>query len=186
MSCYLYALLLSLVPFLVSSCDREEREFNTSAPSTEMPNITTPTTDLEPGPISPKQIMVQKYEENAYAMSQGKRLYQTFNCNGCHANGGGGMGPALMDRKWIYGERPEQIHATIIEGRPNGMPSFRNRIPEYQVWQLAAYVRSISGLTNKNAAPGRDEHMQSRPPENSKRPEKPAPSAPSRSVEAPQ
>jgi len=45
-----------------------------------------------------------------------------------------------MDDEWIYGFEPVNIFATIVEGRPNGMPSFRNRIPDYQVWQLVAYV----------------------------------------------
>ena len=29
-----------------------------------------------------------------------------------------------MDDKWIYGYEPEQIFATISQGRPNGMPAF--------------------------------------------------------------
>jgi cytochrome c oxidase cbb3-type subunit 3 len=65
------------------------------------------------------------YQENAYAMSEGKRLFDAYNCSGCHAHGGGAIGPALMDAKWIYGSAPENIFTTIIEGRPNGMPSFR-------------------------------------------------------------
>ena len=37
---------------------------------------------------------------------QGKRLFSWYNCIGCHANGGGGIGPPLMDDEWIYGSRP--------------------------------------------------------------------------------
>jgi cytochrome c oxidase cbb3-type subunit 3 len=77
------------------------------------------------------------------------------------------MGPALMDERWIYGGRPEQVFATIVEGRPNGMPSFRQKVPEFQVWQLAAYVRSMSGQVPKDAAPSRDDHLQGKPPESS-------------------
>jgi cytochrome c oxidase cbb3-type subunit 3 len=70
-----------------------------------------------------------------------------------------------MDDKWAYGSAPEQVFATIVQGRPNGMPSFRGKIPDYQVWQIVAYVRSMSGLTNSQAAPGRSDNMQStRPP----------------------
>jgi cytochrome c oxidase cbb3-type subunit 3 len=48
------------------------------------------------------------------------------------------------------------------------MPSFRGKLPDYQVWQLAAYVRSMSGLsTSRDAAPGRDDHMNVKEPENS-------------------
>jgi cytochrome c oxidase cbb3-type subunit 3 len=64
-----------------------------------------------------------------------------------------------MDSEWVYGSDPENIVATIVEGRPNGMPSFRNRIPAQQLWQLAAYVRSLSGLTPKAASSGRDDDM---------------------------
>ena len=83
-----------------------------------------------------------KYEGSAYAVGEGKRLYSAYNCVGCHAHGGGAIGPALMDAEWIYGSRPEQIYSDIVQGRPNGMPSFAGKIPDYQVWELVAYVRS--------------------------------------------
>ena len=61
---------------------------------------------------------------------------------------------------------PANIVATILEGRPNGMPSFRGKIPEQQVWELAAYIRSMSGLLAKDVAPGRTDHMAVKNPEN--------------------
>ncbi len=100
-----------------------------------------------------------KYEDSAYAVSEGKRLYSAYNCVGCHQQGGGGIGPALMDSVWIYGSRPEQIYADIVQGRPNGMPSFAGKIPEYQVWELAAYVRSLSGQLPSDVAPSRSDTM---------------------------
>src|SRR5204862_1075855 len=103
-------------------------------------NVMTHLVSSSKGPVR------NEYEENAYALSEGQHLYDYFNCVGCHAHGGGGMGPALMDDKWIYGYNPGQIFASIVQGRPNGMPAFRDRIVDYQVWQLAAYVRSLSGL----------------------------------------
>ena len=72
-----------------------------------------------------------------------------------------------MDNRWIYGSDPEHIFATIVEGRPNGMPAFRGKIPNFEVWQLAAYVRSMSGLVPKDAAPSRDDDLQAKKPENS-------------------
>jgi cytochrome c oxidase cbb3-type subunit 3 len=106
---------------------------------------------------------------SAYEVSQGKMLFKWFNCVGCHAQGGGSIGPALMDDKWIYGKKPEEIFATIMEGRPNGMPSFRGRIPEAQAWELVAYVRSMSGLLSTNVAPNRDEGMMGAPPESNRK-----------------
>jgi cytochrome c oxidase cbb3-type subunit III len=107
------------------------------------------------------------YGESAYAVAEGQKLYEQYNCVGCHAHGGGGMGPALMDDYWIYGSEPQNIFTTVMEGRPNGMPSFRNRIPEYQVWEIAAYVRSLSGLLPKYVSPSRSDEMSVKPAESS-------------------
>jgi cytochrome c oxidase cbb3-type subunit III len=84
------------------------------------------------------------YYNNAAAVNDGKRLFGQYNCSGCHSNGGGGMAPALMDDEWIYGDRLEQIHQTLVEGRPNGMPAWGGKIPDEQLWQISAYVRSMS------------------------------------------
>jgi cytochrome c oxidase cbb3-type subunit III len=84
------------------------------------------------------------YYNNADAVNTGKRLFQQYNCSGCHSNGGGGMGPDLLDDVWIYGGRLEQIHQTLVDGRPNGMPSWGGKVPDEQLWQLSAYVRSMS------------------------------------------
>ena len=47
------------------------------------------------------------------------------------------------------------------------MPSFRNRIPEFQIWEIAAYVRSLSGLLSKDVAPARSDQLYVKPPEQS-------------------
>lgn len=164
------ALLPALLVLTLIACERETRRFREIAPASA-PSTTNRMTPLHPGPPSsptseyrhvPLERTVNAYESNAFAIAEGKRLYIAFNCNGCHALGGGGMGPALMDAKWIYGGQPEDIYSTISEGRRNGMPSFGGRIPEYQIWQLAAYVRSLSGHVRKDAAPGRSDHMHAR------------------------
>lgn len=171
---------------LTSACKREERGFRVEPPLAERINAKQ-LVPLNPGPgKSPPPPVQNPYEENAYAMAEGQRLYSAFNCVGCHSHGGGGMGPPLMDSKWIYGSKPEQIFATIVEGRPNGMPSFRGRIPDYQVWQIVAYVRSLSGLASQNAAPGRSDDMQGKPPENSITPMTPKDSSLPKSAEMPQ
>ena len=115
--------------------------------------------NLQPGPTYNATQTNGPYQYNAYAISEGKALFNQFNCSGCHSNGGGGMGPPLMDDKWIYGSDPASVFATIMEGRPNGMPSWRGRIPNYEVWRIVAYVRSMSGQASKDSASGRDDHM---------------------------
>jgi cytochrome c oxidase cbb3-type subunit 3 len=123
--------------------------------------------ELRPGGV-PSAIgaLLADYQENAYAMNEGKRLFDSYNCSGCHAHGGGSIGPALMDASWIYGSEPPNIFATIVEGRPNGMPSFRGKVPDFQVAQLVAYVRSMSGLAGKISSPSRNDTMNVKPPEN--------------------
>ena len=135
-------LLLSL-----AACDREERQ-SRGAPLPEGPPLAAGT--------DPR---AKEYENNASQVAQGQRLYAWMNCVGCHAHGGGGMGPPLMDDTWRYGGSMEQIVDTIIEGRPNGMPSFHQKLTEQQVWQLAAYVRSLSAQPRQDVLPSRADEM---------------------------
>ena len=146
------------------ACEREERRLQEPAPGSRA-DAGIVQTQLAAGPYSAGSPNEGPYDENAYAISQGQRYFRWFNCVGCHANGGGGMGPPLMDSEWIYGSAPDNIFATIVEGRPNGMPSFRGRIPDQQVWQLVAYVRSLAGLTRMDARPGRRDGMRVKEPE---------------------
>jgi cytochrome c oxidase cbb3-type subunit 3 len=166
---FLLAMFLTLL-LLIFGCQREQRNFR-QAPSSAGVVNTIQVSDLHPGgqQIATPAIS-NRYEESAYAVSQGKQLFEQFNCVGCHANGGGGIGPPLMDNQWIYGGEPANIFSTIMEGRPNGMPAWRGRIPENQAWEIVAYVRSLSGLLAKDVAPGRSDHMSGkRPPANTPR-----------------
>jgi cytochrome c oxidase cbb3-type subunit 3 len=167
---------LAAFGLVLLSCKREERGFRVAPPLANRINSKS-LSDLQPGAKTPTVEVKNEYEENAYAVSEGKRLFEAYNCNGCHAQGGGGMGPPLMDARWIYGARPEQVFATIVEGRPNGMPSFRGKVPDFQVWQIAAYVRSMSGQVAKDVAPGRPDDMSAKTPEASTEKMEPKPSA---------
>ncbi|MGY3264843.1 c-type cytochrome [Lysobacter sp. HA35] len=156
--------VLAASTLLVVGCERERREYHSSPSATvrNSPRLT----DLQPGEPMPDPIdpVGLHYQDNAYHITQGGHWFRWFNCNGCHANGGGGMGPALMDDEWRYGGRIDQIHATILDGRPNGMPSFRGKVTDQQAWQLAAYVLSLSGNVRKDAAPSRPDSMLGAPP----------------------
>jgi len=150
----------------VASCQRENR--NLTVPNESGPGLVR-LTDLRPGPAGPPPPDDPRgaiYTGNATHIANGQRYFTWFNCNGCHFNGGGGIGPALMDDKWRYGGKMEQIVASIEQGRPNGMPSFKDKIPEQQVWEIAAYVTALSGNADKLAAPSRPDGMRSIPPIN--------------------
>lgn len=106
-----------------------------------------PQAPLAPGPGEPvweRPPAAADHDGNDEMIQAGRQLYAAMNCVGCHSHGGGGMGPPLMDDRWIYGASIEHIFSSIREGRPNGMPSFRGRLPDDQIWQIAAYVRSLS------------------------------------------
>jgi len=153
------AAVLVAAASLSLSCERESRPFE------ELVKVSTRSqpetgTQLAAGEPSPPPGATSPFQQSAWGQSEGKRLFSSYNCSGCHANGGGGIGPALMDDEWIYGFLPGNIFASIVEGRPNGMPSFRNKIADYQVWQLVAYVQSLSGQNPIDTAPGRSDHMQ--------------------------
>jgi cytochrome c oxidase cbb3-type subunit 3 len=119
--------------------------------------------ELVPGGSQPKSIVSNPYGGEAYAISEGQRLFDWYNCTGCHANGGGGIGPPLIKTEWIYGNEPSNLFDTIVKGRPNGMPSWGGRIPEYQIWQIVAFVRSMNGLEPKSATPARPDTIEQNP-----------------------
>lgn len=178
------ALYLALAIMFLSGCERERRAFKDSPPGGPALPIVTQS-ELHAGPLTLPESVGTLYDHNAYAASEGKRLYNQYNCSGCHFQGGGGIGPPLMDREWIYGSKPENIFATIVEGRPNGMPSYRDRIVPQQVWQLVAYVRSMSGLLPKDVAPGRSDDMQVNAQEQQTTKQRPIKSALPKSAEHP-
>lgn len=145
-------------------CERERRDFS-QTPSGATAIKSMRMSDLVPDGPDKTRSVDNPYDDNAYALAEGKRLFHWYNCTGCHAEGGGGSGPALMDNVWIYGSDTANVFATIVQGRPNGMPAFGGRIPEKEVWQLVAYVRSMSGLVSSQAAPNRADAMHAKKPE---------------------
>jgi cytochrome c oxidase cbb3-type subunit III len=148
-----------LAVLLLAACEREARPFK---------GRTAANASKEAGESR------NPYAGNAWGVAEGKRLYTLYNCVGCHANGGGGMGPALMDEFWIYGSDDRSVFETIAKGRPNGMPAWSSRVPESQIWMLAAYVQSMSGRLPMDVLPSRSDHLRSSTPENARRPRLPA------------
>ena len=91
---------------------------------------------------------------DADAVMQGRRLFNAFNCSGCHSGyAGGGMGPNLRDSVWIYGSTDADLYATIAAGRPNGMPAWGGRIPSEQIWQIVAYLRTLGTAAEPEKPP---------------------------------
>ena len=142
------------------SCNRERRDVRPAPVRTVLYEGAARQSDLEPGGAKPQPNVSNPYYGVAYDVSEGQRLYQWYNCNGCHSNGGGGIGPPLMKQQWIYGGEPANIFDTIVKGRPNGMPTWGGRIPEYQIWQIVAFLRSMNHEQPKSVTPPRLDTME--------------------------
>ena len=162
--------MLAALLLAMGGCESEQRQFRaqTWVPAT-IPQVSV----LRAGPggwpasSPPDQVAApparstdQPFQDNRWAVGEGKRLYSWFNCAGCHSpGGGGGMGPPFIDADWRYGNAPHEVFASIVEGRPNGMPSFRDRMPAADTWKLVAYVRTLGALTPKDVWPARADEM---------------------------
>ncbi|MBV9505757.1 MAG: cytochrome c [Acidobacteriia bacterium] len=149
--------------FLVTSCQREKRDFRPAPSRVAVFGDAARESPLQPGGSQPAQVVSNPYDKSAYAISEGQRLFDWYNCSGCHAHGGGAIGPPLVKQDWVYGGQPENLFDTIVKGRPNGMPAWGGRIPEYQIWQIVAYVRSINHEEPVSATPARTDSIQPQP-----------------------
>lgn len=146
------------VGLALAGCWREQRELR-APPASATRDTPVRLSGLQPGQPMATPEIEGAYEDNAWGISEGQRLFHWYNCQGCHGGGGGGIGPALMDDFWTYGSEPQQVYQTIVEGRPNGMPSFGGHVPADQVWKLVAYVRSLAKLQRPDSVPARSEHL---------------------------
>lgn len=145
------------------ACKRERRDLRPSPASVVVFGGAGRESELQPGGPQSEPVAVNPSEGSAYAISEGQRLFNWYNCSGCHANGGGAIGPPLIKQVWIYGVEPANLFDTIVKGRPNGMPAWGGKIPEYQIWQLVTYIRSLNHLEPKSATPVRSDTIEQNP-----------------------
>jgi cytochrome c oxidase cbb3-type subunit III len=135
----------SLALLTCLGCNRDSRPVVTGRPAEGIGAAVVRTSELVPGGRSDPGSLPNPYEGQKNVLAEGARYYGWFNCAGCHgAAGGGGIGPPLADNDWIYGGDPGQVFLSIVQGRPNGMPSFGGQIPDDQVWKIVAFVSSLS------------------------------------------
>jgi cytochrome c oxidase cbb3-type subunit 3 len=50
------------------------------------------------------------------------------------------------------------------------MPAFHDKLTGQQMWQLAAFVRTLSGLARKDAVPSRGDELSSKAPISQRKP----------------
>lgn len=135
-------LLAVTLAMLALACERQPRVASPPGNLTERHQVTE--RRAGPPPDTPPRAVERAAEPDEETLSEGRTLYNQYNCSGCHAAGGGAIGPALIDDEWIYGDGLDNIFYTIVEGRPQGMPAYRGRIPDGQIRTIAQYVKSLA------------------------------------------
>jgi cytochrome c oxidase cbb3-type subunit 3 len=81
-----------------------------------------------------------KQEEH---VAMGKKEFAA-RCVACHGpDAKGGIGPDLTRKEFKYGKSEQAIAETIAEGRPGGMPSFKNDLSHEKIEGLVKYLLSL-------------------------------------------
>lgn len=159
--------ILAFAVLLLAGCEREERSSRVAPPvAAALDDVAILPVGIGGRPPEVHAAMGKPYRRNAYQLAQGKQLYEWFGCQSCHAEGQGGSGPSLIDGWWEYGPDLATIYVSIRDGRPGGMPSFRHRLTNDQIWQLAGYIQVLGAYSADTAAPGRSDRPQTRAAEN--------------------
>ena len=84
---------------------------------------------------------------NSDLAAKGKAKFETV-CFACHGQDGKGMqalgAPNLTDKTWLYGSSEAKIVETIVGGRQNQMPAWKEFLGDAKIHLLSAYVLSLS------------------------------------------
>lgn len=93
-----------------------------------------------------QEVPIPDLAQDDDAMQVAERIYQN-NCAVCHgSNAKGGYGfPNLTDDDWLYGGEPDNILATLNNGRNGLMPAWQ-QLGEDNIENLTQYVLSLSDL----------------------------------------
>src|SRR5437899_7178682 len=90
--------------------------------------------------------VINPLSDNPAAIEAGRRLYDQT-CQSCHGPAGQGeqgRGPALNTGSFAHGGEDADLFHTIRTGVPGStMPAFA-RVTDERVWELVAYLRSLS------------------------------------------
>ena len=124
-----WAVLLSSMA--LSACAPEKRELTPTSPLSD--------------PTSPADPRAPLFEDNSWRVSQGGLYFTLYGCGSCHGEGARGV-LDLGDDRWRYGGSIKDVFLSIADGRSGGMPAYRSRMPQEQLWQVSGYVRQLHKL----------------------------------------
>lgn len=77
-------------------------------------------------------------------IAEGKKEYAA-RCAACHgADAKGGIGPDLTRKELKYGRTAQALTESVANGRPGGMPGFRNDLSHEKLEGVVQYILSLA------------------------------------------
>lgn len=97
-------------------------------------------------------LSIEEIAADPKVRKMGMRMFGN-NCAQCHgADAKGSYGfPNLTDGDWLYGGSPDEIEASITNGRQGTMPAWGDIIGDQGVTDVTAYVLSVNGRGAESA-----------------------------------
>jgi mono/diheme cytochrome c family protein len=110
---------------------------------------------------APKGSLHNPYTDNPEMIAEGRKLFLSYSCNGCHGgNGGGGMCPPLSNDTWVYGSDDDTLFRLVSLGSDKlqkagyyriGMENVVGPMPQMglliksdaELWKIIAFIRSV-------------------------------------------
>lgn len=87
-------------------------------------------------------------ENSKIDVSQGQEIF-ALQCASCHGEDGKGNrevgAPNLTDNIWLYGGDRETVYKTVFNARAGVMPTWKARLDDNTIRQLAVYVHQLGG-----------------------------------------
>ncbi|MFO7478762.1 MAG: c-type cytochrome [Methyloceanibacter sp.] len=126
-------------------------------------------TPLETARQAEKGSLKSPYQDFESVAAEGRKVYLSAGCNGCHGMGGGGMGPPLTNQVWVYGKDDDTLFRLIALGSDElqkqgysrkgsenvvgPMPPFGEIVKsDDDMWKIIAFIRSVNPASAEGAS----------------------------------
>ena len=124
---------------------------------------------LETARNAEKGRLKSPYADFESVAADGRKVYLSAGCNGCHGMGGGGMGPPLTNQIWVYGKDDDTLFRVIALGSDElqkqgykrigsetvvgPMPPFGEIVKsDDDMWKIIAFIRSVNPESAEGSA----------------------------------